>query len=162
MEFKSAMYPGSFDPITYGHLHLIERAAMRFHKLYIVIMNNSEKRYLFSLDERLSQVKKSLEHIPNVEIGYNNGLLVDYAREREIYTVIRGLRAVSDFEYELQMANANRALFPELEIFFLMSDVDHSFVSSSMVKELARYDGDVSKWVTPYVEKCLHEKFDVR
>ncbi|MDN5342389.1 MAG: pantetheine-phosphate adenylyltransferase [Oceanotoga sp.] len=159
MQKRIAVYPGSFDPITYGHINLVKRAAERFEKLNVVIMNNSEKRCLFTLEERVEMTKANLSHIPNVEIDTFSGLLVQYCKLKDISTVIRGLRAVTDFEYELQMANGNRSLMPQLEIFFLMSDVAHSFISSSMVKEVARYDGDVSTWVSPLVEKKLKEKF---
>ncbi|PNR92792.1 pantetheine-phosphate adenylyltransferase [Petrotoga sp. 9PWA.NaAc.5.4] len=155
---KIAAYPGSFDPITYGHVNIVKRTAERFNKLYVIVMNNPNKEYLFSLSERLEMVKTDLKGIKNVVVDTFDGLLVDYLKRHRIFNLIRGLRAVSDFEYELQMANANRSLFPELEIFFLMADTDFSFISSSMIKEIANYEGDISKWVSKNVEIKLKEK----
>lgn len=160
MDKRTAVYPGSFDPITYGHINLVERAAERFDKIYVSVMNNMQKYYLFDLDERVKMTKQNLSHIPNIEVNSFSGLLVQYCKKNQIYTVLRGLRAVTDFEYELQMANGNRSLFPELEIFFLMADVAHSFISSSMVKEVSKHGGDVSTWVPPNVEDALNKKFN--
>ncbi|MDN5345787.1 phosphopantetheine adenylyltransferase [Petrotoga mexicana DSM 14811] len=158
MGIRDAAYPGSFDPITYGHVNIVKRASERFDKLYVVVVNNPNKKYLFSLQERIEMVKKDLEGIPNVIVESFDGLLVNYLKEKKIYNLIRGLRAVSDYEYELQMANANHMLFRELEIFFLMADTDFSYISSSMIKEIASYNGDVSKWVSKFVESKLQEK----
>lgn len=158
MGIRDAAYPGSFDPITYGHVNIVKRASERFDKLYVVVVNNPNKKYLFSLQERIEMVKKDLEGIPNVIVESFDGLLVNYLKEKKIYNLIRGLRAVSDYEYELQMANANHMLFSQLEIFFLMADTDFSYISSSMIKEIASYNGDVSKWVSKFVESKLQEK----
>lgn len=155
---RDAVYPGSFDPITFGHVNIVKRAIERFDKLHVIVMDNPNKNYLFSLDERLGMVKNDLKEVKNVVVDTYNGLLVNYLKEHKIYNLIRGLRAVSDYEYELQMAHANKSLLPELEIFFLMADTKFSYISSSMIKEIAMYDGDVSKWVSPYVESKLKER----
>ncbi|POZ91044.1 pantetheine-phosphate adenylyltransferase [Petrotoga halophila] len=158
MGIRDAAYPGSFDPITFGHVNIVKRASERFDNLYVVVVNNPNKKYLFSLHERVEMVKKDLDGIKNVVVESFDGLLVNYLKEKKIYNLIRGLRAVSDYEYELQMANANHMLFRELEIFFLMADTDFSYISSSMIKEIASYNGDVSKWVSKFVESKLQEK----
>jgi pantetheine-phosphate adenylyltransferase len=156
---KTAVYPGSFDPITYGHINIVERARKRFEKLYVLVTNNSQKKYLFSLEERIELTKTCLKKYDNVEVISYEGLVVDYAKAENIYTVVRGLRAVSDFEYEFQMASANRALFPELEIMFLMTDTAYSFISSSVVREVAKYGGKINCWVPKSVEEKLISKF---
>jgi len=158
MGIRDAAYPGSFDPITFGHLNIVKRASERFDKLYVVVVNNPNKKYLFSLQERIEMVKNDLAGIKNVVVDSFDGLLVDYLKEKGIYNLIRGLRAVGDYEYELQMANANHMLLPGLEIFFLMADTDYSYISSSMIKEIAYYNGNVSNWVSKFVETKLKEK----
>lgn len=115
---RDAAYPGSFDPITNGHVNIVERVSERFNKIYVIVMNNPNKNYLFSLSERFEMVKQDFEHLKNVVVDVYDGLLVDYLKKHKIYNLIRGLRAVSDFEYELQMAHANKTLLPELEVFF--------------------------------------------
>ncbi|BBE31824.1 phosphopantetheine adenylyltransferase [Tepiditoga spiralis] len=155
-----AVYPGSFDPITKGHINIVERAAKHFDKVIILVLMNVNKNYTFSLEERIELTKKCVSHIDNVEVQSYSGLLVNYAKENNIKSVIRGLRAVTDFEYELQMANANRSLYKSLEIFFLMTDTEYSFVSSSMIKEVARFKGDISMWVSKEVEVALAKKFE--
>ena len=152
------MYPGSFDPITLGHLDLIKRAARMVDELYVVVMRNPRKKYFFTIEERMSLVRRSVEGIENVIVDSHEGLLVDYAKKKGINVVIRGLRAVTDFEYELQMANANRKLFPELETVFLMTDEKYSFISSSLVKEVATLGGDISQWVPEVVVKAFKER----
>lgn len=158
MSIMKAVYPGSFDPITYGHLNIIERASKRFDSLYVLVTNNIEKKYLFSIEERINLTKKCLKSYKNIKIVTHTGLLVDFAKEEGINTVIRGLRAVSDFEYEFQMASANRSLYKDLEIFFLMTDVTYSFISSSVVREVAYHNGDVSTWVPKIVENAIIKK----
>lgn len=158
MGIRDAAYPGSFDPITFGHVNIVKRASERFDNLYVVVMNNPKKKYLFSLQERVEMVKKDLDGINNVVVESFDGLLVNYLKEKKIYNLIRGLRAVSDYEYELQMANANQMLFPEIETFFLIADTDFSYISSSMIKEIAFYNGNISKWVSKFVESKLREK----
>ena len=155
-----AVYPGSFDPITKGHINIVERAAKHFDKVVVLVLMNISKKYTFSLDERIELTKKCVSHIKNVEVQSHSGLLVDYTKKNNIKSVIRGLRAVTDFEYELQMANANRSLYKDLEIFFLMTDTEYSFVSSSMIKEVSRFKGDISMWVSKEVEMALSKKFE--
>ena len=157
---KKAIYPGSFDPVTLGHLDIIKRSAALVDHLIVGVLNNSTKTPLFSVDERVNMLKEVTKDIPNVEILSFSGLLVDFAREHNVQAIIRGLRAVTDFEYELQWAQANRAVRPHLDTLFLVTNVEYSYLSSSAVRELARYHGDVSLFVPPYVEQKLDEKLD--
>ncbi len=154
-----AMYPGSFDPITLGHLDVIKRAASMVDELYVVVMINPLKKYLFTIEERMKMIEESIKGIENIRVDHHEGLLVDYAKRRGIDVVIRGLRAVSDFEYELQMANANKKLYPKLETVFFMTDEKYSFLSSSLVKEVALLGGDVSMWVPEAVLRAFKKKF---
>ncbi len=153
-----AMYPGSFDPITLGHLDVIKRAAGMVDTLYVVVMRNPAKKYFFTTEERVKLVEESVRDIPNVIVDSHEGLLVDYAKKMGIRVVIRGLRAITDFEYELQMANANRKLFPGLETVFFMTDEKYSFISSTLVKEVATLGGDISGWVPKAVLNAFKEK----
>ncbi|MFA5034526.1 MAG: pantetheine-phosphate adenylyltransferase [Candidatus Margulisiibacteriota bacterium] len=154
---KIAVYPGSFDPITNGHLDVIERAAKLFDKVIVAIIRNPEKKSLFSLKDRLEMLKSSSFHCDNVEIDSFDGLLVDYVREKKSGAVVRGLRAVSDFDYEFQMALTNRRMAPEIETVFLMTDYRYSYLSSSFVKQIARLGGDVSSLVPGPVAKRLQK-----
>ena len=149
------VYPGSFDPITYGHIDLVERCSKIFDEVVVLVMENVNKRHFFSHEERIGMVRCGVSHLENVTITTYNGLLVDFARASDVRILIRGLRAVSDFELELQMAHANKAMLPELETLFLMTDTSNSFISSSMVREIAAFGGDISKWVPP----CVQEEF---
>ncbi|KLO23916.1 MULTISPECIES: pantetheine-phosphate adenylyltransferase [unclassified Marinitoga] len=153
-----AIYPGSFDPITFGHLNIINRASKIFDELYVVVLHNVNKRYFFTKEERIKITKDSLKDFPNIHVESYEGLLVDYAEEKKINVVIRGLRAVSDFEYELQLANANRSLNKNVEILFLMTDTEFSFISSTIVKEVAKFGGNISQWVPENVEKAIIKK----
>ena len=153
-----AMYPGSFDPITLGHLDIIKRAASMLDELYVVVMINPLKKYFFTIEERKNLIEESIKGINNVVVDHHEGLLVEYARKNNINVVIRGLRAVTDFEYELQMANANRKLCDGLETVFFMTDERYSFLSSSLVKEVAMLGGDISYWVPESVLKAFEEK----
>ncbi|WP_129409863.1 pantetheine-phosphate adenylyltransferase [Marinitoga lauensis] len=155
---SKAIYPGSFDPITFGHLNIIKRATKIFDELYVVVLNNINKKYFFSIDERIEITKESLKNFPNIKVESFNGLLVDYAKEKGINVIIRGLRAVSDFEYELQLANANRSLNENVEILFLMTDTEFSFISSTIVKEVAKFGGNISQWVPKNVENAIIKK----
>jgi len=154
-----AVCPGSFDPITYGHLDIIKRGAKVFDMLYVVVLNNSSKHPLFTVDERINIIKEVTKNIPNVKVAEFSGLLVDYAKSVQANAIIRGLRAVSDFEYEMQITSMNRVLNDEIETFFIMTNNQYSFLSSSIVKEVAKYNGNISELVPPLVEKALHEKF---
>ncbi|MCR4956081.1 MAG: pantetheine-phosphate adenylyltransferase [Lachnospiraceae bacterium] len=156
---KRAIYPGSFDPVTNGHLNVIQRASKLFDELYIGVLINSAKNPLFSIDERVSMLKEETKDLPNVKIISFKGLLVDYCKENDICTIVRGLRAVTDFEYELQIAQTNHVMAPEVETIFLTTSLEYAYLSSSIVKEIASYQGDISKTVPPYVAKCITEKY---
>jgi pantetheine-phosphate adenylyltransferase len=155
-----AVCPGSFDPITYGHLDIIKRGAKVFDEVYIVVLNNSSKQPLFSIEERIHLIKEVTKDIPNVKVDEFHGLLVDYAKSVNANAIIRGLRAVSDFEYEMQITSMNRVLNEDIETFFIMTNNQYSFLSSSIVKEVAHYDGKISELVPSIVERALHEKFE--
>lgn len=142
-----AVYPGSFDPITIGHYDIISRAAKIFEKLYVVVMINPEKNVLFSSQERAELIKKSLAGIDNVEVCIYNGLLVDFVQQVGAGVIVKGLRAVSDYEYEFQMALCNRRLAPGIETVFLTTDAQNMFLSSSAVKQIAGFGGDISDFV---------------
>ena len=160
---KIAVYPGTFDPITNGHSDLVIRGARMFDRVILAIANNPEKSPLFSLDERICLAKAVLqdtaEHSNNIDVVGFPGLLIDFARTQDADVIIRGLRAVSDFEYEFQLASMNRKLDSEIETVFLTPSENHTFVSASMVKEIARYGGDVSQFVHKQVFDALREKF---
>lgn len=157
-----AMYPGSFDPITYGHIDIARRAAKLFDELYIVVMENKRKNYTFTVEERIEMVKECFADISNITVEGFSGLLVEYATKNNINVVIRGLRAVTDFEYELQMALANKEICNGIETLFLMTDKSFSFLSSSLVKEVASFGGKISQWVPENVEKKIKERFQKR
>jgi pantetheine-phosphate adenylyltransferase len=154
-----AIYPGSFDPITYGHIDIIRRAARIFDKVIVAVLANDDKKELFSAPQRLELIKKSTEDIPNLEYDVFHGLLIDFAAKRKVFSIIRGLRVVSDFDYEFQMAITNRQLQPELETVFLMTDVKYSFLSSSLIRQIARFHGKIEQLVPPAVQKALKNKF---
>jgi len=153
-----AVYPGSFDPITFGHVDIVRRALKIVDEVVVLVTENPKKSYLFSLGERKRMVEEALKGIEGVTVESYRGLLVDYLKMKGIRLLIRGMRAVTDFEYEIQMALANKKLFPELETVFLISEERFSFLSSSLVKEVAFYGGDVSEWVPPNVVEALKEK----
>ncbi len=150
-----AVYPGSFDPLTYGHLDLIKRASQIFEQVIVVVGNNPQKKPVFSLEKRIELVKVAIKDFPNVCIDKFDGLIIDYVRDKNIKIVIRGLRAISDFEYEFQMALTNRKMDPEIETIFMMPDESYSYLSSKLIKEIASLGGDVSQFVPPFVEKEL-------
>ncbi|HEU0141583.1 MAG TPA: pantetheine-phosphate adenylyltransferase [Bryobacteraceae bacterium] len=154
-----AIYPGSFDPITNGHLDLIERSARLVDKLIISILRNENKQPLFSVQERMDMLRDVVGPYPNVEVDSFDGLLVDYAAARSATVILRGIRAISDYEYELQMALMNRRLRPQIETVFLMSGEAYSFISSRLVKEVFRLGGDISGLVPPPVEQRLKNRF---
>jgi pantetheine-phosphate adenylyltransferase len=153
----TALCPGTFDPVTGGHLDVIERASRHFDTLVAAVLQNPAKEPLFSLEERMAMLKEAVADIEGVEVDSFSGLLVDYARDREASAVVKGLRAVSDFEYELQMAHMNRHL-TDVETFFVMSDPKWSYVSSSLIKEVARYGGDVRGLLPDFVLDQLMER----
>ncbi|WP_088825440.1 MULTISPECIES: pantetheine-phosphate adenylyltransferase [Listeria] len=159
MKEKIAVCPGTFDPITNGHLDIIERAAKTFDVIFISVLKNANKKPLFSLEERIQLIEDATNHLPNVRVESSEGLLVDYARKKRATVVIRGLRAVTDFEYELQIAAMNRTLDAELETLFVMTNPKYSFLSSSMIREVASYNGDVGNLVPPNVNEALLAKY---
>ncbi|CAM2362283.1 pantetheine-phosphate adenylyltransferase [Listeria seeligeri] len=160
MEEKIAVIPGTFDPITNGHLDIIERAAKIFDVLYVSVLNNSSKKPLFNVEERMEMIKQVTAHLPNVQVESASGLTVDYAAMRGATAIVRGLRAVSDFEYEMQIASMNRTLNATIETFFVMTNTKYSFLSSSMVKEVAQYQGDISELVPDIVNQAIQAKFN--
>jgi pantetheine-phosphate adenylyltransferase len=153
-----AIYPGSFDPITNGHLDLIQRGSALFDKLIVSILRNDEKQALFSVPERMEMLSEVVGGLPNVEVASFDGLLVDYAAQSRASVILRGIRAISDYEYELQMALMNRRLGPEIETVFLMAGEAHSFVSSRLVKEVIGLGGNISGLVPPSVEGRLRKR----
>ena len=157
---KIAVYPGSFDPATYGHLDVIKRAAVSFDKVIVGVLHNSAKSPLFSARERVNILEKAVQDIPNVEVKAFEGLSVNFARENHAQVIIRGLRAVTDFEYELQMAQTNHKLEPSVETVFLTTSLEYSYLSSTIVKEVAFYHGDISKFVPDVVRERIREKMN--
>jgi len=156
---RTVIYPGSFDPLTNGHLDIVQRAAKLFDKVIIAVANNETKKPLFSLKERVELVERGIKHLPNVEADSFNGLLVEFADKRGASAVIRGLRAVSDFEFEFQLALMNRKLNERIETIFMMPRGAYTFLSSRIVKEVARLGGDVTPFVPDHVHKALKGKF---
>lgn len=153
-----AIYPGTFDPITNGHADLVERAANMFSEVIVAIASNPSKKPLFSLEERVALISQVCAHLKNVKVMGFTGLLADYAKQNDADILIRGLRAVSDFEYEFQLANMNRRLNPDLESVFLTPAEENSFISSTLVKEVAVHKGDVSQFCHPVVNQALIAK----
>ncbi len=157
-----AVYPGSFDPITYGHLDIIRRASQMFDCLIIAVLNNSAKSPLFTADERVRMIQEITADIPNVEIEKFDGLTIEYCHRKGAQFMVRGLRAVTDFEYELQIAQTNRVIAPDIDTVFLTTNLKYSYLSSSIVKEIASYDGDIHSFVDPIVEKEIRRKIRER
>lgn len=155
---RTALCPGSYDPPTNGHIDVIERAARYFDTVVVAVIANPSKQPLFSLDERKRLLADALSHVGNIEISSFDGLLVDFAKERDLSIVVKGLRAISDFEYELQMAQMNATLLPGMDTLFITSNPSWAFLSSSLVKEVARFGGDVAGLVPPAVAKALAER----
>lgn len=157
---RIAIYPGSFDPVTNGHLDIIQRAAGLFDKIIVAILCNPTKKSLFSVEERVEMLEDNIQEFSNVEVDSARGLLVDYAKKRNACAILRGMRAVSDFEYEFQMALMNRKLNREIQTVFLMTGLRWIFTSSSIIKEAARFGGDIDDMVPPLVSEKLKEKIN--
>ena len=159
MVMRTAIYPGSFDPLTNGHLDVIQRAAKLFDRVVVAVANNEDKRPLFSPNERLSLVKQAVRHLPGVQADTFDGLLIDYVVAQKAHAIVRGLRAVSDFEFEFQLALMNRKLNENIETIFMTPKDTYTFLSSRIVKEIARLGGDVEAFVPKHVRAALAKKF---
>ena len=157
---KRAVYPGSFDPVTFGHLDVIRRASEMFDVLVVSVLNNKMKSPLFSVEERVKISKEATKDIPNVEVDSFTGLLINYTADKQIHVAVRGLRAITDFEYELQIAQTNRKLsHGRLDTVFLTTSLEYAYLSSSSVKEIASFGGDISECVPDFVAALMKEKF---
>lgn len=157
---KSAVYPGSFDPVTYGHIDVIKRSAEIFDELIVSVLDNKMKTPLFSVEERVKMLEEVARDYPNVRVDFFSGLLTDYTKKHDIHVAIRGLRAITDFEYELQIAQTNKVLSNgQLETMFLTTSLEYAYLSSSAVKEIALFKGDVSVCVPDFVRDRLYEKY---
>ena len=157
-----AIYPGSFDPVTYGHMDVIRRAAEIFDELTVSVLNNVGKTALFSVEERVNILKEATKDLQNVRVESFSGLLIDYARKKDIHVVIRGLRAITDFEYELQIAQTNRKLSGgRIDTMFLTTSLEYAYLSSSSVKEIASFGGDIHECVPDFVAELVYEKYGV-
>lgn len=155
---KRAVYPGSFDPVTRGHLDIIERAAALVDELIVGVLNNNKKTPLFSVEERVKMLSDVTSHIPNVRVEAFSGLSVDFVRKCHAKFIVRGLRAVTDFEYELQMAQTNRSIDGEIDTLFFTTALNYAYISSTIVKEVAYYGGDISGYVPPQIVEHVYEK----
>ncbi|MGE6631275.1 pantetheine-phosphate adenylyltransferase [Bacillus sp. NPDC077027] len=155
-----AVCPGSFDPVTLGHLDIIKRGAKIFDEIYVCVLNNSSKKPLFTVEERCELIRQVTKDLPNIKVESFDGLLVDYAKTKQANVILRGLRAVTDFEYEMQGTSMNKVLNDEIETFFMMTNNQYSFLSSSIVKEVAKYHGAVKDLVPTEVEIALKQKFN--
>ena len=160
---KHAIYPGSFDPLTLGHLDVIERAAQMFDTLTVSVLNNKVKSPLFSIEERVKILQEATSHLKNVQVDSFSGLVIDYCHEKGVHVVIRGLRAITDFEYELQMAQTNSKLsHGDVDTVFLTTSLEYAYLSSSGVKEIASFGGDISQCVPEFLVKPIYDKFKER
>lgn len=159
MNKRIAVYPGSFDPITNGHLDIMTRGLRNFDELIVAVARNSEKSSLFTIDERIEMIRESLGNNERLRVDSFQGLLVDYAASQKAQVILRGLRAVSDFEYEFQLAQMNHTVKPEVETLFMMTAVPYGYLSSSIVKEVASYQGNIDQFVPPVVKTALQRKF---
>ncbi len=159
---RTAIYPGSFDPLTNGHLDVVQRAAKLFDRVVVAVAKNEGKNPLFTQNERLALVKQAVKHLPNVQADPFDSLLVEYVVSQKAQAIVRGLRAVSDFEFEFQLALMNRKLDESVETIFMMPKDTYTFLSSRIVKEIARLGGDVSAFVSPHVQIALHKKLKPR
>lgn len=159
---RRAIYPGSFDPVTLGHLDIIKRSAAMFDELIVGVLNNTAKSPLFSLEERVNMLKNVVSDMPNVKVIGFEGLLVDFARQNDIKVIVRGLRAVTDFEYELQIAQSNRKVAPDIDTVFLVTNIEYSYLSSSIVKEYAGFGVDVRDFVPDEAWDMLRDRFEIK
>lgn len=157
---KRGIYPGSFDPITFGHLDIIERSSKIVDELVVGVLNNSAKNSLFSVEERVSMIEEMVADFPNVKVASFDGLLVDFMKEIDATIIIRGLRAVTDFEYEIQIAQSNHVQNPDVETIFLTTNLQYSYLSSTIVKEFASYGGDISKFVPEQFIQRIYGKYN--
>lgn len=157
---KRAIYPGSFDPVTFGHLDVIERAANMFDEITVSVLNNKAKCPLFSVEERVKMLQDATKHLKNVKVDSFSGLLINYAKEKDVHVAIRGLRAITDFEYELQIAQTNRKFSNgDLDTVFLTTSLEYAYLSSSAVKEIASFGGDISPCVPDFVAERIYAKY---
>lgn len=159
---KIAVYPGSFDPVTLGHLDIIERSLELFDEVIVAVMYNRNKRPMFDVEERVELLRKSTTHLKNVTIDSHEGLLIDYLKRKDLNIVVKGLRAISDFEAEFQMASVNQKLSPGVETVFIMTRTEYMYLSSSIVKEVASFNGDISNFVNNVVSEAIEEKLGGR
>lgn len=157
--YRKAIYPGSFDPVTFGHLDIMTRAAQEVDELIVGVLENRAKIALFSVEERVKMLQIITKDLPNVRVESFRGLLVDFAKEQGAGVIVRGLRAITDFEYELQMAQTNRILAPQIDTIFLTTNLEYAYLSSTTVKEVASYGGDISKFVPEYVAEAVMAKY---
>lgn len=155
----TAIYPGSFDPVTLGHQDIIQRSAKIVDHLIIGVLNNSSKQALFTIEEKIDMLKEVTKEFVHVSVESFDGLLVDFAKQKNANIIIRGLRAIADFEYELQIAQTNRTIYPKVDTIFLSTSLDYSFLSSSIVREIASYGGELKQFVDPYVEEKIRSKW---
>ena len=159
LKMKRAIYPGSFDPVTFGHLDVIRRASAMFDELIVSVLNNKAKTPLFSVEERVNILKEATKDLPNVTVESFSGLLIQYAEEKNVHIAVRGLRAITDFEYELQIAQTNRLLSKgKLDTIFLTTSLEYAYLSSTTVKEVATFGGDISKFVPEFVSREVYKK----
>ena len=157
---KTAVYPGTFDPVTYGHLDVIRRASVSFDRVVVGVLQNSAKSPLFSVEERVNMLKNITKDMPNVEVSSFDGLLVDFVQQQKADVIVRGLRAITDFEYELQMSQTNRVIASQIDTIFLTTNLKYSYLSSTIVKEIARYHGNINEFLHPYVAEKVREKVE--
>jgi pantetheine-phosphate adenylyltransferase len=156
-----AIYPGSFDPVTFGHIDIIKRSANLFDEIIVGVLNNTSKSPLFSVEERVNMLKEATRDIPNIKIASFSGLLVDFVKETEATVVVRGLRAITDFEYELQLAQTNHVLNPNIDTIFLTAKLEYLYLSSTIVREVAAFGGDISKFVPEEIARRMYDRYGI-